>query len=425
MNIKPMHSPRLKPWARAAQVSLLLSLGISGLTAADGLPAIELKDAYPLLTFERPLWLEDAPDDSKRRIVIEQAGRIWLLPQDRNGVEKKLFLDISHRRPFVQNEEGLLAFAFHPQFKTNGKFYVYYTQQSPKRNVLSEVQISKADSIRADLTTERILMEIEQPYWNHDGSTVIFGPDGYLYFSTGDGGSGGDPHNVGQSGHHLLGKILRIDVNSRTGRLPYGVPKDNPFVGRDRDGTLKEDPFDTRPEGVRPEIWAYGLRNVWRMSFDRETGELWAADVGQDKWEEVNLIVKGGNYGWSAREGFHPFKEQRVRGKLIDPILEYPHKPEFAAESKFADHGVGLSITGGYVYRGQKFPALRGVYVYADFQYGTIFGLRYANGEVTTYGELSKPNPTRLVASFGEDRDGELYVLAFDGKIYAIVEPTK
>lgn len=388
--------------------------------SAQPLPPIALRDAYPALKFDRPLWMEEAPDGSKRTIVIEQAGKIWLLPRDKSGAEKNLFLDISSRKPLVMNEEGLLAFAFHPQFKANGKLYLYYTQQAPKRNVISEVQVSKTDPNKADLTTERALLEIEQPYWNHDGSTIIFGPDGYLYISTGDGGTGGDPHFVGQSGHHLLGKILRIDVNSRTGRLQYGIPKDNPFVGKDKEGKLKDDPFDTKPEGIRPEIWAYGLRNVWRMSFDRETGDLWAGDVGQDKWEEVNLITTGGNYGWSLREGFHPFKEQRSRGTPIDPVLEYPHKAELAAECKFPDHGIGISITGGYVYRGKKIPALRGVYIYADYQMGTIWGLRYENGKVTTHGELVKPSALRPVASFAEDGDGEIYMLSFDGKIYGI-----
>src|SRR6185369_12302997 len=189
------------------------------ISAADSLPQITLRDAYPALKFERPLWMEEAPDGSKRMVLIEQDGRIWWLPQDRNGAERKMFLDVTGRKTHVQNEEGLLAFAFHPQFKANGRFYIYYSEHSPKRNVLSEMQVSRSDPNKADPATERMLMEIPQPYWNHDGSAVVFGPDGFLYFSTGDGGLGGDPHNVGQSGHHLLGKILRIDVNSQTGRL--------------------------------------------------------------------------------------------------------------------------------------------------------------------------------------------------------------
>jgi glucose/arabinose dehydrogenase len=287
---------------------------------------------------------------------------------------------------------------------------------------LSEVHLSKSDSDQADLSTERVLLAIPQPYWNHNGGTLVFGPDGYLYLSLGDGGDANDPHNVGQSGHHLLAKILRLDVNSRTGNLPYGIPKDNPFVGKNDDGTLKGDPFDTRPEGVRPEIWAYGLRNVWRMSFDRETGELWAGDVGQDKWEEVDIITKGGNYGWSAREGFHDFKRTKVQGKPLDPVIEYPHNAGLSAESKFPDHSPGVSITGGYVYRGKKIPSLRGVYTYADFGMGTIWRLRYEKGQLTEHGTLVRGNPSRNLASFAEDRDGELYVLSFDGNIYALTE---
>ena len=325
----------------------------------------------------------------------------------------------------MQNEEGLLALAFHPQYKENGRFYIYYTQQGPKREVLSEMQVSKADADQADPVTERILMEVPHPYWNHNGATIIFGPDGYLYISMGDGGLANDPHNVGQSGHHLLGKILRIDVNSRTGKLPYGIPQDNPFIGKDKQGHPRPDPFDTRPEGLRPEIWAYGLRNVWRMSFDRETGDLWAGDVGQDKWEEIDLIVKGGNYGWSVREGFHEFKNQRAQGQALDPVIEYPHNPGLSSECKFPDHSPGISVTGGYVYRGKKIPSLRGIYVYGDFGMGTVWGLRYEDGRVTTHGELVKSNPSHPITSFAEDRDGELYLLLLDGKIYQLSEATK
>ncbi len=390
--------------------------------SAEALPTLDLQVAFPELKFERPLWMEEAPDDSRRMAVVEQRGKVLLFPRDPAARDPKLFVDISDRKPWVQNEEGLLAFAFHPQFKSNGLFYLYYSQQSPKRSALSEMRVSKTNPDQADLSTERTLLEIPQPYWNHNGATAAFGPDGYLYLSLGDGGLGGDPHNVGQSGHHLLGKILRLDVNSRTGKLPYGIPKDNPFVGKDDNGNAKADPFDTKPEGVRPEIWAYGLRNVWRMSFDRDTGELWAGDVGQDKWEEVDLITKGGNYGWSAREGFHEFKNQKAQGKAIDPIIEYPHNASLSAECKFPDHSPGQSITGGYVYRGKKLPSLKGVYVYGDFAMGTVWGLRYENGSVTTHGKLSKENPGRQLASFAEDRDGEIYALAFDGKIYQFVE---
>ena len=417
--ISPTRSRRF--WILYALIQLI---SVARMLATNSLPAIELRDAYPALSFDRPLWMEEVPDDSKRLVLVEQGGRVWLLPADHNRAEKQLFLDISERKPMVQNEEGLLAFAFHPQFKANGKFYLYYSQQSPKRSVLSELQVFKSDPHAGDLSSERVVLVVPQPYWNHNGGTVLFGPDGYLYLSLGDGGSGdGDPHNFGQSLHFLLAKILRIDVNSRTGKLSYGIPKDNPFVAKDDQGNLKDDPFDTKPEGVRPEIWASGLRNVWRMSFDRATGELWAGDVGHSNWEEVDLIVKGGNYGWNAREGFHDFKAASGKGKLLDPVLEYAHTPNLATNSAFPDHGIGVSVTGGYVYRGEKMPALRGVYVYADFQMGTIWGLRRENGQITARGTLVKENPSRQIVSFAEDRAGELYVLSFDGKIYALTAP--
>src|SRR5882672_10187589 len=352
------HAPKLSLIARPL-LALTFGLVLSAF-AADPLPTLDLTVAFPDLKFNRPLWMEEAPDGNKRLFVVEQGGKVFTFPRERNAQDPKLFLDITDRKPLVQNEEGLLAFAFHPQFKTNGLFYIYYSQQAPKRSVLSEIQVSKSDSNKADLATERVILEIPQPYWNHNGGTLVFGPDGFLYLSLGDGGppAGGDPHNVGQSGHHLLAKILRIDVNSRTGKLPYGIPKDNPFVGKDKQGNPKADPFDTDPEGVRPEIWAYGLRNVWRMSFDRETGELWAGDVGQDKWEEIDLITKGGNYGWSVREGFHEFKNEKAQGKPLDPVIEYPHNTGLSAECKFPDHSPGISVTGGYVYRGKRIPTL-------------------------------------------------------------------
>ncbi len=403
-----------------AALGLVICLQVA--RAAEPLPPLSLVIAFPNLKFNRPLWMEEIPDGSKRLIVIEQDGKVFLFPCDRSAKDPKTFLDLTPRKPHVQNEEGLLAFAFHPKFKENGLLYLYYSQQAPKRSVLSEVHVSKSNPDQADLSTERVLLEVPQPYWNHNGGTIIFGPDGYLYLSLGDGGDANDPHNVGQSGHFLLAKILRLDVNSRTGNLPYGIPKDNPFVATEDDGKPKADPFDTRPEGVRPEIWAYGLRNVWRMSFDRETGELWAADVGQDKWEEVDLITKGGNYGWSVREGFHEFKKTKVQGKPLDPVIEYPHNPDLSAECKFPDHSIGMSITGGYVYRGKNIPSLRGVYVYGDYATGTIWGFRHENGKVTTHGTLVSGNPSRNPASFAQDGEGEVYVLCFDGNIYALTE---
>jgi quinoprotein glucose dehydrogenase len=394
---------------------IVLSLSLLFLahfTTAANLPPMELKPLWTNVALQRPIWFCEVPDDSHRKVVVEQRGRILILPEDQNATNAAVFLDISDRKPFASNEEGLLGFAFHPQFRANNKFYIYYSQQNPRRTIVSE-WMAKNNRTETDSASERILLEQAQPYPNHKGGCTIFGPDGFLYISLGDGGSGGDPLGNGQNLKTILGKIIRIDVNSRAPGLEYGIGSDNPFTGKGN--------------GVREEIWAYGLRNVWRFSFDRETAVLWAGDVGQDKFEEVDVIVRGGNYGWNWREGLHAFKTNTppADAKFFPPILEYPHLAIYDTNST---HSPGLSITGGYVYRGQKIPALRGAYIYGDFAVGTIWALLREGGKIESVAIHSTPKgtPVKNIASFGEDTDGELYVLAFDGtvngRIHQLVE---
>ena len=394
---------------------------------AQPLPQIVLKPVLTRLTADRPMWMSEAPDGSGRLFVVYQGGKILIVKKGSDGGDAKEFFNIEDRHPYFENEDGLMSIAFHPGFKTNGLFYVYYNQKNPAdqhsqplnfpyRSVISEFKVSAADPDKADMGSERIVLEVPQPFWNHKGGELAFGPDGYLYLGLGDGGAGGDPFGSGQSTETLLAKMLRIDVNSRatvhdgnrSHELQYGIPSDNPFVNE---------------KNARHEIFAYGLRNPWRYSFDRQTGDLWVGDVGQDLWEEVDLVTKGGNYGWSVREGAHHYKPGPAGAQYIEPVMEYAHRQNNQSEGMFPDHPTGLCVIGGYVYRGEKYPALQGIYLYCDYSPGNIYGLRYDRDahKVTAHGTLLKQ--PKSITSFAEDADGEIYALTQDGKIYMITVP--
>jgi glucose/arabinose dehydrogenase len=338
----------------------------------------------------RPIVLTHAGDGTNRVFVATQQGVIHVFANDAEGVRTEVFLDYRDRVVYneAEIEEGFLGLTFHPHYKANGEFFVYYTtnQTTQKHtNVLSRLRVTKDNPNHADRYSEEVILRIERPYWNHNGGTICFGPDGYLYVAVGDGGSAGDPLKNGQNLGTLLGKILRIDVDNKEPGKNYAIPRDNPFVCR---------------EDARPETWAYGLRNVWRMAFDRKTGALWAADVGQDLYEEIDIIVKGGNYGWSLREGQHAFGADGCDSKphLIDPIWEYSHK-------------VGVCIIGGCVYRGTCVPEIDGVYLYGDYVTGKMWALQY--DPVTKRVVANRPikTPEKPILSFGEDEQGEVYFL--------------
>ena len=339
-----------------------------------------------VLNLERPVQVTNAADGTNRLFAVEKEGRVRII---QNGqLLSTPFLDIEDRVEDSGNEQGLLSVAFHPDYETNRRFFVYYTGRTPTEGgiVIAEYQ-AMAGNPNVASTAERRIIEIpHQLAENHNGGLLKFGPDGFLYAATGDGGSANDPDDNGQDINELLGKILRFDVN---GAQPYAIPSDNPFVGL----------------AGRDEIYAYGLRNTWRYSFDRESGQLWAGDVGQNQYEEVDIITRGGNYGWRVMEGVHcrpPTTGCDTSGKIL-PVFEYAHSGSNGVSS-------GCSITGGYVYRGDAIPSLFGKYVFADYCLGSGQILTLVPGETTAVtmvtGAASEP-----VVSFGEDEAGELYVV--------------
>ncbi len=341
----------------------------------------------------RPLRLMEltyAKGDNKRLFAASQVGAIWTF-QNRADVEQsQLFLDLRGKvhdwTSRGANEQGLLGLAMHPDFLSNGQFYVYYSHPTEEKSVLSRFTVSKDNPNRADPDSEEIVMEIDQPFQNHNGGSIEFGPDGFLYVALGDGGLANDPDANGQNLSTLLGSILRIDVDNKSADKNYAIPADNPFVST---------------AGARGEIYAFGIRNGWRIAFDSGMGTLWCGDVGQELWEEVNVITKGGNYGWSNREGTHSFGNRPAVAGVsspIEPVWEY-------------DHRIGRSITGGRVYRSPRLPQLAGKYLYADYVTGSVWALSYdAKTGKATRNEQVIPDSIPVLA-FGQDAGGEVYYL--------------
>jgi glucose/arabinose dehydrogenase len=326
---------------------------------------------------DRPVDVQSAHDGSGRLFIIEKYGVIQVY--ENGQLLDQPFLNIDDRVNDRGNEMGLLGLAFHPNYEQNGYFYVNYTGAGG-HTFISRFQ---ANGNTADPASESILLTVNQPYQNHNGGVVTFGPDGYLYLGLGDGGSGGDPQKNGQNPNTLLGSILRIDVNSGD---PYAIPADNPFGN---------------------EVWAYGLRNPWRISFDRATGDLWIGDVGQGQWEEIDFLPAGSpggaNFGWSIMEGGHGYDGLLQDGMFL-PAAEY-------------NHDFGCSVTGGYVYRGLM-PEWNGIYLYGDYCSGIIWGLILSDGQWQSQ-VLFETGVT--ITSFGEDEAGELYLASDNGSVYILV----
>jgi glucose/arabinose dehydrogenase len=342
--------------------------------------------------FHSPVLVTNAGDGTGRLFVVEQGGAIQVVQS--GAVLSQPFIDLSAQVTHGGSEEGLLGLAFDPQYAQSGQFYVYFTDPSGNTHVV-RYHVSASDPNQADAGSAQELLQVQQPpYPNHKGGNIVFGPDGYLYVSLGDGGSQGDPHGNGQKRDTLLGKILRLDVSG--GGNKYSIPPTNPFVGQ---------------SGVKGEIWAYGLRNPWRATFDRASGDFWIGDVGQDTYEEVDFQPagdKGGeNYGWNFMEGFHPYQGQAPAGlTLVPPVAEYSHQEG------------GCAISGGYVYRGPSLPELSGVYFFADYCSGITWTIARAGDQ---WRKAKFINTRFQISSFGLDEAGELYVCDYgSGTIYRL-----
>ncbi len=371
----------------------------------DAKLALKGSPAYPKLKWEgfdgvdekgkirelRPMELTHANDASGRVFVATQRGVIHTFKNDPSVEQTKIFLDLTEKvhdwKSPGSNEEGLLGLAFHPNYKKNGEFFVYYTSSNiePRTSIISRFRVSKDDVNRADAGSEEVIMKITQPFANHNGGSIVFGKDGYLYIALGDGGGRNDPFANGQNLGEQMGSILRVDIDKKEGDKNYAIPADNPFKNR---------------KGALPEIFAYGFRNPWRMSADQKTGAIWISDVGQDLWEEINILKSGGNYGWSSRESTHAFGniDASKADELVEPVWEY-------------DHQIGKSITGGYVYRSSRLPELQGAYLYADYVTGRVWALHYDSEAGKVVKNSSIASSGIPVVAFGQDDQGEVYYM--------------
>jgi glucose/arabinose dehydrogenase len=380
---------------RALPAGRLASDPVDGMLPVEAVPAFpdiawegwrpESEDGKPVPPL-RPLVVTHAGDGSGRRFVLDQSGMIHVI--DHEAREARLFLDIRDRtRPWKKsNEEGLLGIAFHPRFVDTGEFYLCYSPiEEPQVERVSRFRVSKHDAQRADPSSEEVVLRIEQPFPNHNGGSIAFGTDGHLYVGLGDGGSRNDPLDNAQNLATVLGKILRIDIDRRDSGKAYAIPSDNPFVGR---------------SGAAAEIWAYGFRNPWQLACDPVTGRLWVADVGQDLQEEIDVVVRGGNYGWRRREGTHPFGNDDPPEPVVEPVWEY-------------DHQVGKSITGGCVVRGGRVPEIEGRYLYGDFVSGRLWALAIdaaSGADMSGVSNMGIPWNGLPIFGFGLDEEGTAYV---------------
>ncbi|MCZ6890273.1 MAG: PQQ-dependent sugar dehydrogenase [Gammaproteobacteria bacterium] len=388
----PPSTPQTPPGADPFGLTSRPSFGGANLPTDSSQPGgVVLVDAFPNLDFSAPIFLAGVPGEN-RLAIVEQGGRVRAFVQDAQTAVSTIVLDLSGVVLF-SGEQGLLGFAFDPGFAQNRYIYVHYSRDNPRRSVIARYRWDAVTDL-ADLDTEKIILELAQPFSNHNGGMLAFGPGDYLYVAFGDGGSGGDPLGNGQNGLTLLGTVLRLDVHPADDADPYAIPLDNPFVG---------------DAAVRDEIYAMGLRNPFRFSFDRQTGDLWLGDVGQGEIEEIDLVTAGGNYGWCVYEGTQLFNagcSTLPDSAFTFPVWEY-------------DHSQGFAVIGGYVYRGTSIPSLFGTYVYTDFVSGTIWSLVYDGANVTSNTVIgAAPSPT----SFGEDHVGELYVVSQGGDILALQE---